>query len=108
MRFDLRPGVRRLFRLPPHSTASIHADIDDELESVIASRVEALIARGMTPDAARTEALRRLGASLEDARHHLHQSADHRERRMRLREHAENVLQDIRYAARGLARRPGF
>jgi putative ABC transport system permease protein len=108
IRFLLRPGVRRLFRLPLRTTATIHADVDDELESLIASRVDSLLARGMSPGDARAEALRRLGASLDDARHQLHQSAEHREHRMKFRERLESVAQDIGYAARGLARRPAF
>lgn len=107
MRFELRPGVRRLFRLP-RTNAALHADIDDELESLIASRVDALVARGMSPADARAEALRRLGVSLDDARKQLHHSAESQERRMAFREHIENLVQDLRYAARGLARRPAF
>jgi predicted permease len=108
MRFDLRPGVLRLFRLEPRNARQRDADIDEELEALIASRVESLVERGVTPDDARAEAARRLGASLDDARHQLHRNAHQRERRMRLHEHLETVLQDLRYAARGLARRPAF
>jgi hypothetical protein len=108
MRFDLRPGVRRLFHLPPRGAAGIDADIDDELEALIANRVDALLARGLALDEARAEALRRLGASVDDARRQLHRSAHHRERRMHLREQLETLIQDLRYAARGLARRPAF
>ncbi len=108
MRFDLRPGVRRLFRIPLHSTASIYADIDDELESLIASRVDALLAQGVPPETARAEAIRRLGASIDSVRDQLHHSAEARERRMRLQDYMDDLTQDIRYAARGLIRRPGF
>lgn len=108
MSLHLPPGVRRLFRLSPRSNSAIHAEMDDELESLLASRVEYLMARGMSPVDARAESLRRLGASLEDARLQLHQSAEHRERRMQLRERLESLWQDVRYAARGLARRPAF
>jgi putative ABC transport system permease protein len=108
IRLLLRPGVRRLFRLPLRTNDAIHADVDDELESLIAIRVEHLIARGMSPSDARAEALGRLGATLDDARQQLHQSAEHRERHMRFREHLETLAQDLRYAARGLARRPAF
>jgi len=72
IRFLLRPGVRRLFRLPLRTDAAIHADVDDELESLIAIRVEHLIARGIPPTDARAEALGRLGATLDDARQQLH------------------------------------
>jgi predicted permease len=108
MRSDLRPGLRRLFRIPLRGGIAIHADADEELESLIAARVEHLVSRGVSPDDARAEALRKLGATLDDARRQLHHSAERRERRMTVRETFESVLQDIRFAARGLARRPAF
>jgi predicted permease len=108
MRFDLRPGVRRLFRLAPRSSLQLDADIDEELDALIANRVESLVARGLAPDVARGEALRRIGTTIDNARHQLHRSAHQRERRMQFREQLETVLQDLRYAARGLARRPAF
>jgi putative ABC transport system permease protein len=105
---DFRPGVRRLLRLPPRDDLALHADIDDELESLLASRVERFVAMGLSPADARAEALRRLGASVEQVRDQLHHSAELRERRMRVHEHLETFAQDARYAARGLARRPAF
>ncbi len=108
MRFGLRPGVRRWLGLPLASTTSARREVDDELDSLVANRVEYLIARGMSPANARVEALRRIGASLDDARHQLQTSAEHRERRMRFTELLESVAQDLHYAARGLIRRPAF
>lgn len=104
---ELRPGIKRLFRLGARR-ADAYADVDDELESLVQSRIDDLVMRGLSPEAARAEALRRLGISLDDARKQLHQSAQHRERRMHMREQIENCWSDIRYAARGLARRPAF
>jgi predicted permease len=104
----LRPGLRRLFRLPLRTSDAIHADVDEELASLIASRIDDLTARGMSSADARIEALRRLGASVDETRRTLHASAETRERRMTLRETMESAVQDIRYALRGLARRPGF
>ncbi|HKV71000.1 MAG TPA: ABC transporter permease [Gemmatimonadales bacterium] len=108
MPFDLRPGVRRLFRLPLSTPDATRQDVDDELGSLIDSRVESLVAQGMSPGDARTEALRHLGPSLDDARKQLHSSAHQRERRMQVRDFVDGVIQDIHYAARGLVRRPGF
>ena len=108
MRFGVRPGVQRLFRLAPSGRAAAAREADAELEALIASRMEHLVARGMTPDEARVEAARRLGASLDDVRRRLHTSAHQRERRMHVRELVDSVVQDVRYAARGLARRPAF
>ena len=75
---------------------------------MIESRVEYLRARGWSEPAAREEALRRVGGDLEETRHELHESANKRERRMSLHEQFDSWLQDVRYAARSLLRRPGF
>jgi predicted permease len=104
----IRAGVRRLFRLPLRSRERIHDDVDAELESYLDARVEYLVARGMSTTDARTEAVRRLGVSLDEARRRLHHSAEHRESRMQLRERVDDFVQDLRYAARGLAHRPAF
>jgi predicted permease len=108
MRFEIRPGVRRLLRFPFRTRATMKRDAEDELEALIACRVEHLIARGISPNEARAEAIRRLGAPLDHLRHQLHTNAEQRERRMRVVEFFESVMQDVRYAARGLARRPAF
>ena len=108
MRFEIRPGVRRLFRLPTRTRTARRRDADDELEALMAFRAEHLIACGLSPDEARAEAARRLGAPLEQVRHRLHANADQRERRMRVVELLESLRQDVVHAARGLARRPAF
>ena len=108
MRFELRPGVRRLFRLAPQTSDRIRAEFDDELEALIASRVDHLMQQGMSADDARREALRRLGSTLAEVRDNLRTSAHQRGRKMSLIDWMESIAQDIRYAARGLARRPVF
>jgi predicted permease len=108
MRFEIRPGVRRLLRFRLRTRGTMKRDADDELETLIAFRVEHLIARGMSPDDARAEAIRRLGAPMDQVRDQLHTNADQRERRMRVVDLFESVIQDVRYAARGLAGRPAF
>src|ERR1051326_718537 len=108
MPFDVRPGVRRLLRLPPANLAAASRELDDELDALIAIRVERLVGRGMTPEDARVEARRRLGASLDVVRQRLHTSISQRERRMHVSEFIDSVAQDIRYAGRGLLRRPAF
>ena len=108
MRFEIRPGVRRLFRLPLRSRADIHAELDAELEALIASRVEALVQRGLSPEEALRQALHRLGASPAEARRQLYHSAERREQRMRVSDAFDNLKQDLRYAVRGLRAKPGF
>ena len=108
MRFELRPGVRRLFRIGPQTSERIRAEFDDELEALIASRVDHLMRQGMSADEARREALRRLGSSLAEVRDNLRASAKERNRQMRFTDSIESIAQDVRYAARGLMRRPVF
>jgi putative ABC transport system permease protein len=108
-RREIRAGVRRLFGLPLRTRAQIRADADEELESFLAARIESLVARGADPAAARAEALGRLGGrSLDEVREHLYHSGTRREARMRVREAWDRFRQDVRFAARQLARAPGF
>ena len=104
----IRAGVRRLFRLPPRTSVMAGDDADAELDAFLEARIEHLMARGMTLAEARAEALRRLGAPLVDVRASLHRSAERREERRRLRDRADAVLGDIRFAVRQFVRAPGF
>ena len=99
--------ARRFFRLAIHRPALTEQDVDAEIAFHLEARVAQLIARGMSPDAARSEAQRRFG-NVELARHTLTSSATRRETRMQLRELLGNVGQDFRYAARGMRKNPGF
>ena len=104
----VRLGVRRLFRLAIRRPDIVHDDMDDELRFHFEERVEHFVARGMSRDEARDETLRRLGGDINETRDRLHHSADRRERTMAMHERVEDLVQDLRYAARGLLRRPGF
>jgi putative ABC transport system permease protein len=105
---NIRSGIRKLFRLDLHRQDQAEREMDDELRFYLDARIEQLIARGMSPQSAREEALRRLGGSIQETRHRLQRSATRREERMRIQEWWNDLSQDLRYAARGLARRPGF
>ena len=104
----IRAGVRRLFRLPLHTPDVARADADAELESFLDERVASLVRRGMTPEAARKEALRRLGAPLGEVQAALRHSAERREGRQRPRELIDELLQDLRFAGRQFRRAPAF
>jgi predicted permease len=108
MPFGIRAGLRRLLAMPRRSRAAIRADMDEELRFFLESRIEQLVARGVPRTVAETEAVRRLGASLDQARHRLHDSAHRRERQMRFREWLDTVAHDLRFAVRGLAGSRGF
>ncbi|MEP6764020.1 MAG: ABC transporter permease, partial [Gemmatimonadaceae bacterium] len=100
----IRDGVRRLFKLPSRTRSHVEADVNQELETFLAERVDYLVARGMSPSDARFEALKRLGPSLADASALLQNSAITRERRMRIRDMFDDFKQDLRYAGRTLKR----
>jgi predicted permease len=104
----IRPGVQRLFRLAPRTGDQASADADGELDAFLQERIEHLVAPGMTPDAARTEALARLGAPLNEARSELRHSAQRREARRRLSTVLEDVRDDVRFAWRQCVKAPGF
>ncbi|HEV8409890.1 MAG TPA: ABC transporter permease, partial [Gemmatimonadaceae bacterium] len=104
----VRKGVRRLFRLAVRRPEVVHDDMDDEIRFHFNERMEYFVARGMSRDDAHAETLRRLGGDLDEMRDRLQHSADRRERTMAMHERLEELMQDVRYAARGLVRRPGF
>ncbi len=104
----IRIGIRRIFRLAVRRPDIVHDDMDDEIRFHFEERIEYFVARGMSREEARAETLRRLGGDLSETRERLHNSADRRERTMATHERIEELLQDVRYAARGLIRRPGF
>jgi putative ABC transport system permease protein len=74
-------------------------DLADELESHLQLHVDDNIRRGMTPDAARTAALIRLGGL---------QSVTEQYRDQRTIPVLSRLRQDVRYAGRTLRRSPGF
>ena len=104
----IRAGVRRLFRLPPRTNAMARDDADAELNAFLEARIDHLVARGMTPEEARVEALRRLGEPLGEVRASLRRAAERRERRRRFRESADALWGDIQFALRQFAQAPGF
>src|SRR5512143_1409964 len=103
-----RNGVKRLAGLIVRRPELVQRDADDELASVFEARIESLVARGMAPDAARAEAERRLGVSVDAARHAVRKAAVRRERVMSVREWVEGFAGDVRYGIRGLRREPLF
>ena len=104
----IRPGVRRLFGLPLRTGEQVRSDADAELDAFLEERIEHLVQRGMTPEAARAEAMRRLGASMDDTRTALRASARRREGRKRIRDVMQEFAADVRFAWRQSAKTPGF
>jgi predicted permease len=102
---DVRPGIRRLFRLTGRADAT--RDANDEIRLHLQLRIGELIASGMSPEDARAEAERLFG-EVEEERARFADSARRREGRVQLREWLESVAQDVRYAFRTLRRDAGF
>jgi len=100
--------TRRLFSLGIFRRGRARREMHEELHFHLEARVGHLVARGMSPEAARAEAIRRLGQPLPDVERQLGDSAERKERRLDVRDRFHDFVDDTRYALRGLARRPGF
>jgi predicted permease len=99
--------MKRLFRLPWRSTRQIRSDVDDELGFHLDMRVDALVAAGLSLDAARARALREFG-DIEDARRYIGAVDRDIEVSQRRSDYMNELWQDIGYAARKLRAAPAF
>ncbi|HEU4642372.1 MAG TPA: ABC transporter permease [Gemmatimonadaceae bacterium] len=100
------PGVRRLFRLDRGAQDVDHA-VEDELAFHLEMSTRELMARGMSPDAARREAARRFG-DVERTRVALAAIDRDTVGARRRGEWLDGIWRDLRYAARRLRLEPGF
>ena len=99
-------GIRRLFRLELNSSRVARA-VEDELRFHFEMTVRHYMTRGMSESDARREAERRFG-DVERTRARLEAIDRSRAERARRVESWHGLLQDLRYAARGLRASPGF
>ncbi|HMG02539.1 MAG TPA: ABC transporter permease [Edaphobacter sp.] len=79
------------------------ADVDDELAFHLETKVEELVARGWTPEAAREEARRRFG-DVEGVRAACERLQSEREEHRRRRDYGMELRQDVAYGIRQLRR----
>lgn len=83
------------------------ADVQDELRFHLEAKVEDLVAQGWSPDAARAEAERQFG-DVRAVQHVGERIEGRLERRRHLKEYWSDLVNDLRYAVRMLAKSPGF
>ena len=92
---------------PPIFRPDPDAEVSEEFRFHLEAEVEELVASGLTPEAARAEALRRFGdVAYFQAR--CRRSDQRRTTRERGREVLDAVRQDIRFTIRSLLRQPAF
>jgi predicted permease len=99
MTFDRMRQIVRLRLRSLFAGAAVDAELDEELRYHLAQQIDANIARGMTPEAARTAALRAIGG-IEQRKEEC--------RDTRGLTAYERVVGDTRYATRVLRRSPVF
>ena len=100
-------GLRRLIRLPWRSRARVRRDIDDEFQFHLEMRVAELQARGLPPDSARGEALRRFG-DLTDAKDYCRTMDEYSIHAQQRRDVLSELGSDLRFAVRQMRRSPAF
>ena len=106
IRERLPRGVRRLFRLP-RSEQRLMRELDDEIQFHFERHISDLRARGMSDADATAAALARFGDS-DDLRAYCNRLAARRERTRGVRDWFDALAQDMHFAARQIARSPGF
>jgi putative ABC transport system permease protein len=105
---DVRPTIRRAFRIAVRRRDLVEAEVDAELQSHVELRIAQLMTRGLTREQAEAEARRRFGVSWAEAVRRLHDAGNQREARLDMRERLDAVWSDVTYAVRTALRQPAF
>jgi putative ABC transport system permease protein len=100
-------GFRRTFRLDRASRADARASVDEELAHHVELAVEELVARGWSPEDARREALRAFG-DMDETRTYCEDMQTRRGTVGRRTMSLDEIMQDLKYAARTLRKAPGY
>jgi putative ABC transport system permease protein len=99
--------MRRLFNFPWRSRRRIATDVENELAFHMDSRVQELVASGLSPDEARKSAITEFG-DVDDARRYMLTIYREIESSQRRREYLRDLVADFRYAGRRMRSAPGF
>jgi putative ABC transport system permease protein len=97
-------GFRRVFRVP-FSRLGLRRDVDAELRFHIEGRIEELMSKDLSRDEAEREARARFG-DIDRIESEVRSIDRVTRRRQSWREHVAAIAFDVRYALRGMARRP--
>src|SRR5262245_38372118 len=98
--------MRRVFRLP-FSRRRLTRDVDDEIAFHFATRIDQLVARGLSVDEAHAEARKQFG-DVESIRQGMLELSEQREVAARRASLLSEVRQDMTYGVRTLRRNIGF
>ncbi len=92
---------------PDRPVHRLERDVDDEIAFHVETRTRENIARGMSPESARAEAVRRFG-DLDAVRREMTRAGREQGRAGARRDLPGDLLRDLRLATRALRRRPVF
>jgi predicted permease len=101
-----RPRLGRVFHIDRFGR-NLEGSLDEEVNFHLETRIAELVAEGRSPEEAREEALRRFG-DLETVVQRCRRIDRGGLRRRLVRELFSDILQDVRFAFRGLRRARGF
>lgn len=93
--------------LPPFTRTSVAAEVDEELAFHLEMTTRELIAQGLTPQQARSEAERRFG-DMKTVNDDCRRYGTERDRNERRAEYREELKQDVVFAVRQLAKARAF
>src|SRR6476661_8084311 len=102
----LGSGIRRLLRQPA-TVRDVEREVDDELRFHVETRLDALMSRGMTRQAAEAKVREEFG-DLRAAHDEIIAIDRNRVERERVADWWEALVQDVRFATRALLGRPSF
>jgi putative ABC transport system permease protein len=103
----VRPPRQRPFWFLRRRPDAVQAEVDEELQAHLDMRIEELMAKGMSRDAARAESLQQFG-DLEYTRRYCRTQDERKESGIRWKLLVDELAQDLRNGFRQMTRSPGF